>query len=216
MGGVATELWARRRTSPVAGVALALGVGVTGATAWAILERTPSFLPGLGLGIFALSVAAAIVISIPDGLASPSATRSALAVALVAALAGPLAFAADTMATAYGGGDPGAGPQAANAVGGPGGPGGGPDGGPDGPGGGTASNQALVEYLVANRGTARWIVAANGSQESAVLQLEAGLPVMTMGGFSGGSSTPAIVVAQAARAASMSLARHGRRPAARP
>jgi 4-amino-4-deoxy-L-arabinose transferase-like glycosyltransferase len=187
VGGAATELWARRRTSRVAGVALAAGSAVTGVTAWAILERTPTFLPGLGPGVLALSVAAAIVIAIPDGLVSLRITRAAVALALVAALAGPLAFAADTMATAYGGGDPGAGPQAANTNGRPG-----AGGNAGGPGGGLVSSRALVDYLVANRGSARWIVAANGSQESAVLQLEAGLPVMTTGGFSGGDPTPTL------------------------
>jgi 4-amino-4-deoxy-L-arabinose transferase-like glycosyltransferase len=187
VGAAATELWARRRTSRLAGPGLAAGVVVTGLTAWALLERTPTFLPGLGLGVLALAVAAAILIAIPDALASPAITRAAIAIALVAALAGPLAFAADTMATAYGGGDPGAGPQAEYAGGGPG-----VGGGPPGNGRGSTSNQALIDYLVANAGSARWIVAANGSQSAAVLQLEAGLPVMTMGGFSGGDPTPTL------------------------
>ena len=187
VGGAATELWGRRRTSRAAGIALAAGVVVTGATAWALLERTPTFLPGLGFGVLAVSIAAAIVIASPARLASPRVIRAGVALALVATLAGPFTFAADTMATAYGGGDPSAGPQAANSGGGPG-----PGGGFFGAGGNVASNQALVDYLVANQGGARWIVAAGGSQVAADIQLGAGLPVMTMGGFSGGDPTPTL------------------------
>jgi len=186
VGGATTELWARRRISRAAGGALAAGIVVAGITAWAILERTPGFLPGLGLGVLAVSVAAAIVIAIPEGLVSSRVTRGAMALAFVATLAGPLAFAADTMATAYTGGDPGAGPQAQNAGGGPG------AGGPQGFGGGLTASQALIDYLVANQGTARWIVAVNGSQSAADIQIETGLPVMTMGGFSGGDPTPTV------------------------
>jgi 4-amino-4-deoxy-L-arabinose transferase-like glycosyltransferase len=192
VGGAATELWGRRRTSRAAGIALAAGVVVSGVTAWALLERTPTFLPGLGFGVVAVSIAAGIVIAIPAGLASPRITSAGVALALVATLAGPLAFAADTIATAYSGGDPGAGPQAASGGGGPG-----PVGGFFGAGGEVASNQALVDYLVANQGGARWIVAAGGSQVAAGIQLAAGLPVMTMGGFSGGDPTPTLAELEA-------------------
>lgn len=196
IGAATTELWALRRGSRLAGVALAAGVVVTGITAWALLERTPAFLPGLGLGILAVSVAAGIVIAIPEGLVGRRISRAAVTVALVAALAGPLAFAADTMTIAYGGGDPGAGPQATNTNGGPP-PGDG--GGPGSAGGfdGAVSTQALVDYLVANQGNARWIVAVTGSQTSTGIQLAAGLPVMTMGGFSGGDPTPTLDQLQA-------------------
>ena len=187
IGGAVTDLWTLRKTSPRAGVALAAGIVVTGVTAWLILERTPTFVPGLGFGVLALSIAAAILVAIPDGLVSARIGRAGVALALVAALAGPLAFAADTMATAYSGGDPGAGPQVANAIGGPR-----FGGGLPGLGGELASSQPLVDYLVANQGNARWIVAVSGSQVSAGIQLAAGLPVMTMGGFTGGDPTPTL------------------------
>ena len=92
--------------------------------AWRLVERTPTFVPGLGIGILAVSVAAAIVVALPGGLVRPLATRTAVALALVAVLAGPLAYGASTMQTALSGGDPTPGPMAAlGGFGAPGGPG---------------------------------------------------------------------------------------------
>lgn len=45
-------------------------------------------------------------------------------------------------------------------------------------------------YLVASQGDATWIVAAQGAATAADIQLEAGKPVLTMGGFSGGDAAP--------------------------
>ena len=191
VGGATVELWRRRASDSRAGAILAVGIAATGLLGFAILERTPGFAPGLGYGILALSAAAALIIAIPAGLANTRATRVALAVAATAVLAGPLAYAADTMATAYAGGDPSAGPQSAASIGGP-------DGnGPGGLGAGTATDQALVDYLVANQGSARWIVAASGSQVAAGIQLAAGLPVLTMGGFTGSDPAPMLAELQA-------------------
>jgi 4-amino-4-deoxy-L-arabinose transferase-like glycosyltransferase len=79
--------------------------------------------------------------------------------------------------------------------GGPGGgfPGldGGGRGGPGGPGGG-AANATLIDYLVANRGDARWIVAVNGSGSAGQIELATGLPVMAMGGFTGSDPWPSL------------------------
>jgi len=57
---------------------------------------------------------------------------------------------------------------------------------------GTSSGSALNDYLVANRGSATWIVAANGSQQAGSIELETGLPVMAMGGFTGSDPTPTL------------------------
>ncbi len=89
------------------------------------------------------------------------------------------------MQTALSGGDPQPGPMA-RANGGPGGA-----GGPGGPAGASVS-QSLVDYLVANQGGARWIVAANGSMVAASIQLAAQEPVMTMGGFTGADPAPSL------------------------
>ena len=56
--------------------------------------------------------------------------------------------------------------------------------------GNTATDAALVDYLVANRGSATWIVAATSSQEAGPLELATGLPVMAMGGFTGSDPAP--------------------------
>jgi len=181
VGGVAVELWDRRATSPLAGVVLAAGIVASGVTAWVLLERTPAFVPGLGIGILALSLAAAMIVAIPAGYLGRAATRAAVALALVAVLAGPLAYAADTTQAAIAGGDPAPAPMAAVDFGGRG-----------GPAGELGVNSALVRYLVEHRGDARWIVAADGSSLAAAIQLAAGEPVMTMGGFSGGDPAPTL------------------------
>jgi len=184
IGGGASELWSRRRlASRLAGPALGVGVLVTGITSWLLLERTPDFAPGLGIGVLALSLAPAIVIAIPAVLTTPLVTRMALGATLVAVLAGPTAYSLKTMSMSLAGGDPSAGPAVAGAFGAAG-------GGIVGDTG--TADPALVEYLLANQGSARWIVAANGSQSAAGIQLAAGAPVMAMGGFSGGDPTPTI------------------------
>jgi 4-amino-4-deoxy-L-arabinose transferase-like glycosyltransferase len=184
VGGGASELWNRRSFAcRVAGPVLGLGVLVTGITGWLLLERTPDFAPGLGIGVLALSVAAAIVIAIPAVLTTPHVTRIALAGALVAALAGPTAYSLNTMSMSLAGGDPSAGPAVAGAFG----RGGGGIGGDTG-----TADPALVEYLLVNQGSTRWIVAAPGSQTAAGIQLAADEPVMAMGGFSGGDPAPTL------------------------
>jgi 4-amino-4-deoxy-L-arabinose transferase-like glycosyltransferase len=191
VGGATVELWRRRASDPRAGAALGVGIAMTGLMGFAILERTPAFVPGLGFGVLGLSVAAALVLAIPAGLLNARVPRVALAVAVTAVLAGPLAYATDTMAMAYSGGDPSAGPQSAASIGGPAG------NGPGGLGAAGTTDQALVDYLVANQGSARWIVAASGSQVAAGIQLAAGLPVLTMGGFTGSDPAPTLAELQA-------------------
>ena len=53
-------------------------------------------------------------------------------------------------------------------------------------------NDAELAYLVANRGSARWIVAASSSSQAAPIQLAAGQPVMAMGGFNGSDPVPSL------------------------
>jgi hypothetical protein len=136
-------------------------------------------------------------------------------------LAGPAAYAVDTMQTAYGGGDPAAGPQVAGLTGpggfgngrpfqGPtgggrppsGGPAGGqpPNGGPGGSFGGPSVatvDSSVVDYLAANRGSARWIVAVAPAEQAGSIELATGLPVLAIGGFSGTDPAPTLVQFQA-------------------
>jgi hypothetical protein len=146
---------------------------------------------------------------LPEASIGRTLPRAAAVLGLIALLAGPAAYTGATMASAHSGGDPNVGPASALA-GGPGGsagalPGGagffgGPGGAgfpglPGGPGGGgigsavgpggAGLSQSVIDYLVAQRGSARWLVAVASSNEAAPIQLATGIPVMATGGFNG-------------------------------
>jgi 4-amino-4-deoxy-L-arabinose transferase-like glycosyltransferase len=216
VGGGLVELWRFRERVRWGGIALAVAVAGSAILAWRLLERTPAFAPGLGLAIVALSIPVAVVLVSPARLIGRRAALVAAGLGLALMLAGPAAYAADTMQTAYSGGDPSAGPVAIDATGrgGLGGRNGGPAGGfggvtnggaddanpavtADDGGGSSQADSALVEYLVANRGGATWIVAVNGANEAGSIELASGLPVMAMGGFSGGDPAPTLAQLQA-------------------
>jgi 4-amino-4-deoxy-L-arabinose transferase-like glycosyltransferase len=216
VGGGLVELWRFRERVRWGGIALAVAVAGSAILAWRLLERTPTFAPGLGLAIVALSIPVAVVLVSPARLIGPRPALVAAGLGLALMLAGPAAYAADTMQTAYSGGDPSAGPAAIDATGrgglggGNGGPAGGfggvTNGGADGAnpagtaddgGGSSQADSALVEYLVANRGGATWIVAVNGANEAGSIELASRLPVMAMGGFSGGDPAPTLAQLQA-------------------
>ena len=225
VGAGLVDLWGSRMRIWIGGIAV--GVVCLG-TAWfgsTLLDRTPSFDPGLGtvaIVLAALALVALVVASLPAIAEQVPVKRLALAAAAVgvfATLLAPAAYAIDTTGIAYGGGDPHPGPGATSDIGGQGGPGGiagglpggasaggaggVPNGGPTGqtatglPGdggglGGNTSDSALLQYLVANRGSARWIVAANSAQEAGSIEIATGLPVMAMGGFTGSDPAPTL------------------------
>ena len=213
-GGGLVELWRLRARFAAGGVLLGAAVAGTAALAAVLLARSPEFAPWVAPVALVLGGGAAVLLSVPALRRLPRASLALASLALVALLAGPAAYAADTMQTAYSGGDPTAGPAVVGmrtAFRGGGGGGGGvrpapPPGGqlpPPGAAGGqgpvqavgdggepVATDQALIDYLVANRGAATWLVAANGSGQAAGLQLASGAPVMAMGGFSGGDPAP--------------------------
>jgi 4-amino-4-deoxy-L-arabinose transferase-like glycosyltransferase len=219
VGGGVVELWRFRERVRWGGVALAAAVTGSAILAWRLLERTPTFAPGLAIAVVALSVPIAVILVSPARSIGrrPALLAAGLGVALM--LAGPAAYAADTVQTAYAGGDPSAGPTATDASGRAGFGGGGPAGGftdgtngtdgnfagggvnggglAGGPGGGGQVDSALVDYLVANRGNATWIVAVNGANEAGSIELASGLPVMAMGGFSGSDPAPTLAQLQA-------------------
>jgi 4-amino-4-deoxy-L-arabinose transferase-like glycosyltransferase len=58
-------------------------------------------------------------------------------------------------------------------------------GGATGASGADGSDSALAAYLVANRGSATWVVAVSDAMSAAQLELSTGAPVMAMGGWSG-------------------------------
>ncbi|HTZ91407.1 MAG TPA: glycosyltransferase family 39 protein [Streptosporangiaceae bacterium] len=138
----AARSWESARTAPAARYWLAAAVAVTAAWSFALLDRSPAWLPVLRYAILSAGLASAIAIAAAPRLgelAGRPARRRALAstvagAAAVAALAGPFAYALDTVATSHSGALPTAGPAVAASFGGggPGGPGG--TGGPGGSG----------------------------------------------------------------------------------
>jgi len=187
VGAGVTDLWRRRDRSSLAGLVLA--AGLVGSAAWGliVLGRVPSFVPGLGIAAVALAIAAGLVLILPAAGVDVDRRiqRLALGLGLMAVLAGPTAYGAATMSRALAGGDPAAGPASSGVGGFARGFGGGPGGGS-----GVGADSSLLDYLLANQGGATWIVAAQGSGTAASLQLAAGQPVLTMGGFSGSDGAP--------------------------
>ena len=232
VGGGVVELWRARARFAWAGAVLGLAILGSAGIAWMLLDRTPSFAPGLGLVVVAV---AAVVLPVIALRPQPGRRRVQLAAAVLGLgvlLVGPAAYAADTMATAYAGGDPSAGPQSASTDRGPGGAGvlnanrgplangtpgrpppgidggtrgtppgfvqgapGGIVGGPGGAGAGLSS--AVTDYLVANQGSATWIVAVSGGTSAGQVEVETGKPVMAIGGFNGGDDAPTLEQIQA-------------------
>jgi 4-amino-4-deoxy-L-arabinose transferase-like glycosyltransferase len=218
VGAGLVDLWGSRMRIWLGGIAVGavcLGTAWFGST---LLDRTPSFDPGLGtvaIVLAAMALVTLVVVSLPAIAERVPVKKIALAAAAVgvfATLLAPAAYAIDTTGIAYGGGDPHPGPGTTSDMGGQGGfggiagglPGGAPAGsGPSGqtatglPGdggglGGNTSDSALLQYLVSNRGSARWIVAANSAQEAGSIEIATGLPVMAMGGFTGSDPAPTL------------------------
>ncbi len=122
----ATGLWRIRHTGFARGI-LAAALVITGAWAWVLLDRSPTWLPWLRVVIVIATLGAAVLILAGPVLRAATVRgRAGLAVApvslaLVAGLGGPLAYSIDTAATAHGGSIPSAGPAVASSAGGPGG-----------------------------------------------------------------------------------------------
>jgi 4-amino-4-deoxy-L-arabinose transferase-like glycosyltransferase len=223
-GGGVVELWRARARFPWAGAVLGLAILGSAGIAWMLLVRTPSFVPGLGLAVVAVAAIVLPAIALRPRAGRARIQLAAATLGLAVLLAGPAAYAADTMATAYSGGDPSAGPQAASSDRGTGGPtasgglapgqapagiaGGtagtpptaGPGGFPGAAGGGgpdAGLSTAMTDYLVANQGSASWIVAVSGANSAGQVEITTGRPVMAMGGFTGSDNAPTLEQLQA-------------------
>ena len=59
-------------------------------------------------------------------------------------------------------------------------------------GGGASVSDELIAYLEANQGSAKYLVAATGSQTTAPIIIQTGKAVVTIGGFSGGDTAPTV------------------------
>jgi len=53
-------------------------------------------------------------------------------------------------------------------------------------------SSALTDYLMANRGSATWIVAVTSANQAGSIELATGLPVVAMGGFTGSDPAPTL------------------------
>ena len=137
----AVRLWEAARESAAARYLLATGIAVSALWSYALLDRSPSWLPPLrfvvlvtGLGAAAVLAAAPRLGALADSAAKRRVLASAVAgTAAFAVLAGPLAYTLDTIGTSHTGALPTAGPATAASFGGPGG-----SPGAGGPGAGAA------------------------------------------------------------------------------
>jgi len=205
VGAGVMEAWRLRSRTAWGGIVLGAAIVGSAVWAWALLERTPDFAPGLGIAIVSVAILVAVVVAMPTQAAWRGAAALAAGLGMAVLVAGPAAYAFDTMGTAYSGGTVSAGPTSAGARNGPGfaggggplgfaGGGGGFTGGAGGApsGAGAQVDDALTAYLVANRGGATWIVAVSGADRAGSIELATGLPVMAMGGFNGGDPAPTL------------------------
>ncbi|HYO41592.1 MAG TPA: glycosyltransferase family 39 protein [Candidatus Limnocylindrales bacterium] len=196
-GGGLAELWRVRGRVRWAGIAVA-AILVAGAWwGWQVLERTPDFWPGVGMGAVFVAVAAgilAVASFVVDDPRAPAIGRVAFGVGVAVLLVGPLLYSIETVDTAIAGGDPAPGPEG-GAFGGRGGFGGGAPGGVPGDAGGT--DGALAAWLLDHHAGETWLVAVNGANEAGPLQVATGVPVMAMGGFMGSDPAPTLEQLQA-------------------
>ena len=91
-------------------------------------------------------------------------------------LAGPAAYSVATSGQALNGNNVAAGPSSSQAR----------------MMGSASTDRSLAAYLVEHQGTAKYLVAVTGSQQSAGLILATGEPVVTMGGFNGQDPAPTL------------------------
>jgi 4-amino-4-deoxy-L-arabinose transferase-like glycosyltransferase len=188
VGGGIAELWALRHRVPWAVLGIAAMLIISAVLGWQILERTPDFWPGAGVGAVFVAVAASLVLvaaAFADDPRSPALGRIALAVGLAAILTGPVLFAGATISKPINGGDPAAGPDSGRFGGFPGGFG-------RFRGDAAGTDEALTAFLVANRGDATWLVAVASANQAGPVQLATGMPVMAMGGFMGSDPAPTL------------------------
>jgi 4-amino-4-deoxy-L-arabinose transferase-like glycosyltransferase len=181
VGAGIVELWRLRARSVRGGLLLAGAILGSAVWAWALLERTPDFAPGLGIAVLGLGGIAAIAVALPWRSGWRRVAVLGLGLGLAVMVAGPAAYAIDTMGTAYSGGDPSAGPAASGASAGPGRFDGGPLAGvpPGGPLPGTTDGTLDG----ASDGTAGGLRQDDGALDGARPD---GLPAGGDGGFGGG------------------------------
>ncbi len=191
-GGGIVELWRARRRIRWAAFVAAGVIVVTAWWGWQVLEQTPAFWPGAGMGALLVAASAGIIVigaSVADTPRSTAIRRVALAAGVAAMLVGPMLYTVDTMGKAITGGDPAPGPENSRFGGFPGGF---PRGAGGFPGDAAGTDDALVAWLVAHHGDETWLAAVGSANQAGPLQLASGVPVMAMGGFMGSDPAPTL------------------------
>ncbi len=184
-GAGAVALWRLGRTQRWLRWVLPAAVVVTAGWAVALLDRTPSYDAWLRPLIVLGAVLVAVGLWLGDRLRSRALVLTAAGIAAATLLAGPAAYTLTTVLHPASGPVASAGPTTSSTGVGPGG-GGGPGGAS------TSADTALISYLEAHRGNAKYLVAAFGSQSSASIIIASGQPVITIGGFNGADPAPTL------------------------
>ncbi len=112
----AVTMW-RNRDRRAARAVLAAAVAGTAVWSYVLLDRSPSWLPGLRTLVLVAGLAAAVGLLMTNRRAPRMVAVPVAVAALVAGLAGPAAYALDTAATPHTGAIPSAGPAVADARG---------------------------------------------------------------------------------------------------
>ncbi len=161
------QLWRRHAEWRMRGVLAAL-LGITGIWAFALLDRTPDWVPVLRWLILVGSLTAAVLLVVGGRRVVPIAACAGL----VFGVAGPAAYTLDTVVTPHG------------QMAGPDMHGGGPDSAA------LTNNTALLTLLQSTR--TRWAAAAVGSMTAGPLELAGNVSVMPIGGFIGEDPAPTL------------------------
>ena len=169
------ELW-RGRGFRGARVVLGLMLAASGVWAFALLNRTPDWLPWLRWVLLIGSIlVAAVVIVGAHRLGRYTAVVAAAG--LLCGIGGSAAFTVETVFGAHSGGPmPTAGPARA---------------GHGFPGFGDDASTAALEAMLKNTDN-RWAAAAIGSHQAGSLELSTGTSIMAIGGFNGGDNSPTL------------------------
>jgi 4-amino-4-deoxy-L-arabinose transferase-like glycosyltransferase len=202
-GGGSVAMWRLGRQHLWLAWLLPAAVMATAFLAAWVLGRTPGYAPGLSTGIVVAGGVAAVALALRLArvFKARMAALAAGAVAIACVLAAPTAYSLSTVSHSVTGSFATAGPSSATQI--AGGPGSGFGGGPGGFGGassgvqtavqtGVATTSSLVSYLLANKGSAEYLVAVQGAQSAEPFILATGEPVIAMGGFNGSDPSPTL------------------------
>lgn len=181
--------------------ALALALALTTVTAVVLLSRTPEFVAWLRWAVAVVGALATLALLFPR---PRRLAAIAAAAAIVTAAAGPIAYSVKTIATAHQGGIVLAGPRTdmsfafrggmpfpgAHAPGGKAVPADDPAMG--GPGQFRTPGKDVLALLARDGNSYTWAAATVSSMGAADYQLALNLPIMPVGGFSGGDPAPSL------------------------